>query len=930
MFRARLLEKFMVLASSRQRLLNGSTVYLDAGATEAVAWLGGVRFLLGLGVRNIKSLPDASVTELYSQGSTTTLHEAKSSTSTMAARVRQRGIQFLENEVLAFSANTSSARSGSRKEALPKATAVFFVTTELWYAEKAILYVLDSSNYDRALICCSLSEAAHSCDPRCPKPWGTSARFTYRQYQRLLKRRLQNRVAASRSSNSGQPDSETENACLISVRYFPLVLNAILDSGGIHRSESPETIGSGPRGLALFTLTNGRARGIFPTTPWRLSTENRTATGGSLDRITVEHLPQTTRSTFRLAAHQIVSCLRVLGLDIMGPSSESGNSNESEPPGFALGHKHSALAIGETVVSILSDSEGLLSSSESKSRERGASSESPASSIGALRPAVLFIVDRTMDMATPIAISSGNTYLLGQTIEHVGQEDRARCFAASEEDVEWQIDMLRALVTWPKRKMQRRLDNEITRALSRIASADKHFKRGAEDTFDEDGTNYVQQRAEDMRSAARSSFFSGMEDRRRSHLLDNFLSGIPVKENFAADVQERAALVAVEKLHRQLLSSDNNGDLSETVRGIFDQLCSMLDKTWEVHKSDPSALSISGVMRAILHAFSICSPDKPGISSIKRLRIHMTAALLRADAASVGQLDFVTSDFASKAQEWRSKQSTLENKAPNKDSVTKAALAVEVNGEVSDNSEANSDSWGSDGWGSDFSASDDDDKIRDKGAKERLTNQRVDEKSHQDQLDHQLRVSSEDELGTSLQTNADAIVDEVIQRLLEVGSACSGMKDPNLLIKNSSATSCSSLLGRLSEHIIGLYSSGATSQSANQGTSDSGLSCDLRPLVDYSVKSAIKSGANLVAGALAGLFGGVSNDTKVSSAHRATSPRAQHEVILIFVVGGICATEIAEVNDIIERSTGISVDQVIIGSTKLLKPDEVMNHVFQQ
>ena len=55
-----LVDKFLALAAARGRLLHGSTVYLDGDAAEAVAWLGGARFLLGLGVRNVLALDDAA------------------------------------------------------------------------------------------------------------------------------------------------------------------------------------------------------------------------------------------------------------------------------------------------------------------------------------------------------------------------------------------------------------------------------------------------------------------------------------------------------------------------------------------------------------------------------------------------------------------------------------------------------------------------------------------------------------------------------------------------------------------------------------------------------------------------------------------------------------------------------------------------------
>ena len=138
------------------------------------------------------------------------------------------------------------------------------------------------------------------------------------------------------------------------------------------------------------------ARQIFPTMPFRLKPEDRIATGGSLDGISVNHLSASTRATFRLAAHQIASCLEVLGLDIRSPLSSgnlggaigaaiSGEDDGDEASGYALGHKHSALAVGETVMSILSKSIDLTAApgarvDRSRRDGRGSSVSDPSSS----------------------------------------------------------------------------------------------------------------------------------------------------------------------------------------------------------------------------------------------------------------------------------------------------------------------------------------------------------------------------------------------------------------------------------------------------------------------------------------------------------------------------------------------------------------------
>ena len=246
----------------------------------------------------------------------------------------------------------------------------------------------------------------------------------------------------------------------------------------------------------------------------------------------------------------------------------------------------------------------------------------------------------------------------------------------------------------------------------------------------------------------------------------------------------------------------------------------------------------------------------------------------------------------------------------------RAASEDEVDGRDS------SDSWGSEGWGSeDFSDSEDGDSASDALKKDGPLRASAAE-AREDNRDSQLRVLSGDKLGISLQKEADAIVDNVVRRLLEMGSACASMKDGNLLASRASASSYTSLVGRVSQHIFDLYSNNCDLSNPLE------RSCDLRPLADYSVKSAIKSGASLVAGALAGFFGGGSAPVETSSVAKAAQARAYHRAIVIFVVGGVCASEIAEVNEAFDQSGGLSVDNVIVGSTCLLQPDEVMRRVF--
>ena len=501
------------------------------------------------------------------------------------------------------------------------------------------------------------------------------------------------------------------------------------------------------------------------------------------------------------------------------------------------------------------------------------------------------------------------------------------------------------------------LAHHLQRAIKRIAGADRHFnvdhlvglEIGAGAGGGGDGSDA--NRMEAMRSAVRSSSFSRRDARRRCHLLDNFLGGVPPRYSTGAmNDSERVTLLSVEKLHRQLLSSDNNADPAATRRDICNQLCGLLDRTWEEDTTTttrsasgnalerPTSLTFWGVLRATLHAFALCSPDMPDVSSIKRLRIHMAAALLRADATAVDALEFVPPDFASRAQQWRRAAlpllKTPSVAAPEAVPETTAAMtaaaaaaAAAAEDEENQGGRDSSDSWGSEGWGSDaFSGSEDGD-----GSIPTATRTSIDpprpaaaaRTAADHHGDRQLRVPAGDTLGTSLQREADAIVDIVVRRLLETGSACASMKDPNFLVTGASASSYTSLVGRVSRHIFDLY---ANDRDHSPTPERSG---DLRPLADYSVQSAIKSGASLVAGALAGFFGGGGRTPpETSSSEKAAQVRAHHRAIVIFVVGGVCASEIAEVNDAFEQSGGLSVDSVIVGSTCLLQPDEVMHRVF--
>ena len=79
-----------------------------------------------------------------------------------------------------------------------------------------------------------------------------------------------------------------------------------------------------------------------------------------------------------------------------------------------------------------------------------------------------------------------------------------------------------------------------------------------------------------------------------------------------ASDHERNTLLSSEKLHQQLLSSDNNADPVVTRRDICNQLCGLLDQTWEEDTSGATVmpqssksicLSFWGVLRLIVLDF---------------------------------------------------------------------------------------------------------------------------------------------------------------------------------------------------------------------------------------------------------------------------------------------------------------------------------------
>ena len=134
-----------------------------------------------------------------------------------------------------------------------------------------------------------------------------------------------------------------------------------------------------------------------------------------------------------------------------------------------------------------------------------------------------------------------------------------------------------------------------------------------------------------------------------------FLGGIPPPTAMSeASDHERNTLLSSEKLHRQLLSSDNNADPVVTRRDICNQLCGLLDQTWEEDTSGATVmpqssksicLSFWGVLRLIVHDFALFSPHMPDVLSMKQLRIHMTAALLRANTGAVNATQVFASWF---------------------------------------------------------------------------------------------------------------------------------------------------------------------------------------------------------------------------------------------------------------------------------------------
>ena len=285
---------FLKFAASSDRLLYGSTIYADANASVALEWLGGLRFMLGFGVRTVLSLEDAATNATHATKTSTHSHHHNDNTLFQHQR---HGLQPPTSNQL-------------------KHTAVFFITSQVWNCEDQILAILTDARtrnegaFDRALICCSVSEAAHACSSPRPDVWHETT-FKYSRYKRNFKTKLIEGL-----------QQHVPPSCLISIRHFPLAVNVVLDSRikgrGAH-AHMGET-----KCLGLFTLTHERSRRIFPTTPSRLSTNHRLSTGGSLTRMTINHLPPAARSALKVAAHQLSDALLLLGLDVTGKGGGYG------------------------------------------------------------------------------------------------------------------------------------------------------------------------------------------------------------------------------------------------------------------------------------------------------------------------------------------------------------------------------------------------------------------------------------------------------------------------------------------------------------------------------------------------------------------------------------------------------------------------------
>ena len=947
---------FLKFAASSDQLLYGSTVYADDSASVALEWLGGLRFLLSLGVRNVLSFEDAANRVKVS---------SSNGNKDGAFQYQRHGLQPPTSDGV-------------------KHTAVFFVTSELWDAETRILDILADARtrregaFDRCLVCCSLSEMAHACSPHRPDIWrGTTFKFSKykRTFKTCLNERLQHHVPPS---------------CLISVRHFPLVINVLLDSrikgrgAHAHMGEA--------KCLGLFTLTHERSRRLFPTTPSRLSSQHRTATGGSLSRMTIDHLPSSSRSSLRVAAHQLANALSLLGLDITGNGA-----------GYGVGHEHSAIAFGETVLSIASEGTSLgVSSGNVRGGTNGGSSGMMGDG-GTLRPASLVIIDRTVDLVSPSS-SAGRTWVdqLRRTKSKAAAEyvDSGAALAGSVESrtpaVERRrqiastfahannpkvADLARSLMLWDPQRSKEMVKQTAARIVRSLTKSGE--RQQIEDNSGKSMSGNGNGNGNGMTTSTR------VIERWLSNLVLKMEDDTKEDASFANKSRRRKRRMhAAERMERRCLLDSDFGLVE-----IVDQLCELLIKTWWIDEvsgeekneevthaeaeteaeteKKTSVLTYRDVMILMVQLFSYQHSEEMDASCLKKLRIHMAAGLLNGERSQLLDLQWLPHPFIDAVLAWQPKRKIPDivvKDKPNKPNKPKKMTTTTSNKNSknsNDGGDSSDDQWDSDdGWGSDddddLLVSDDDiDAANETTTGNTTTTMDLASLQKQEQ-ERMLRVHTEDDTGVQLQHQADAMIHEMLSRLFEISTGREKLQDFTLLLHASTAEDNSGeeeneenkedfelhlvdddinqrndyvpLLSQLCRHVFNLYS----------GDGETTLSNDFVPLADYSVASTIKSVADTFT-SFSSFFGGGGGSAESSEGKSSASGgggsmlgggggEEDNTTLVFFVLGGVTSYEVREIHRAMEETGMSHHGDVIVGSTRLLTEgdNDIWNTIFME
>lgn len=897
---------FLKFAASSDPLLYGSTIFADHNASVALEWIGGLRFLLSLGVRNVLSLEDSATAAAAATHATTFSND-----NDRVFQQQRHGLQPPNS-----TANT-------------KHTAIFFITSEVWHVEEQILQILSDTraktegSFDRALICCSLSEEAHASSSSRPNMWYETT-FMYKRYKQDFKSLLLKRLK-----------EHTPPSCLLSIRHFPLVMNVVLDSRikgrGAHANMGVTKC------LGLFTLTNESSRSIFPTTPCRLSSNDRAATSGSLSRVTIDYLPISARSTLKMAAHQLVDVLELLGLQVT-----SG--------GYAIGHDHSAVAFGETVLSVASEKSLMNSSNEDVS----------------IRSASLIVIDRTMDVVGPSS-KEGRTWLdkfswntsknNSSTSSNSGKSDRRR--------QRWEIANTFAHANNPKTSDLARslmlLDPGRSKAMTMqtihriIRSLSEETKNDSSSRNENHSVEASVRKLSELMQKSNSTADTRTTGR---WLIDIALKMQKSNDRCNEEAVQLKLMKSMERMQRQCLLDPDFGLVE-----IIDQLCALLVKTWwrenktdesgigqKIEKEDsnnaiPFQLNYRDIMVLLIQLFGYKHSEEMDASCIKKLRIHMAAALLNGNRTNLSDLCWLPVSFIDQVLAWQPKRRipdlVISTEAKAKNGTSKKETGMNQDDVVVD------DDWGSDdGWGSDDddllgSESEEDSEV--KAAKEAAAADSTRRKQEQERM---LRVHTEDLTGMRLQAQADAMINEMLSRLFELSTSRekllhfkhllsstdddgsgSGDEDINLHLidQGSKRNDYVPLLSQMCRHVFELYTSEEETE----------LSDDFITLADYSVASTIKSVGELASSTFSSFFGGGTSTTKSTSNknHSLGSSSSNEDTTLVFfVLGGVTSFEISQIHRIMEETGMSNYGDVLVGSTKLLTDvkNDCWNNIFME